>query len=79
MRNNLQPTPKRNNLNQNTSIPFKENQPLINNLNRSPARSTSRKTLHSKEESLYSVGSNDSYAYNQNKNRKSTTSLNRKC
>jgi hypothetical protein len=48
MRNNLQPTPKKNNQNNQILIPFKENQPLINNLNRSPARSTSRKAINSK-------------------------------
>ena len=66
-RNNLQPTPKRANHHPQTSLPFKENQPLINNLNRSPARSTSRKILNSKEDSLYSIASNDSYGYNQAK------------
>lgn len=96
MRNNLQPTPKRHNANHNAPLvqpqpllqpqpqhqplPFKENQPLINNMNRSPARSTSRKALQSKEESMFSITSNDSYGYSQSKNRRSTTSLHqRKC
>lgn len=71
MRNNLQPTPKRSSLiNQYPAKNYKENQLNVNNLGRSPARSASRKTLNSKEESLHGQNHNQNESRNRVKSRR---------
>lgn len=59
LRNNMQPTPKRNSLISQYPKQHKENQLNVNNISRSPARSMSRKVLASKEDSVHLVTHND--------------------
>jgi len=55
----MQPTPKRSSLINQYPKQHKENQLNVNNINRSPARSMSRKTLASRDDSSHSLTHND--------------------